>query len=79
MQAKPYDIIYVGSVKAVVCRALKDSSVDVIYFDGRQHICEGAKSEDGKWAFKHPGPDGSYADKISEYAPFIAALKASNL
>jgi len=74
----PYDIIYVGETKCVVCRKImmqsKQPFLEVVYInDANKAIGKQAYWGNGKWVF--PNQDGAYADKYSRFAPFIAHLK----
>ncbi len=81
-QVKPHDWIKIGEKKlknAVICWMRSDTSdiATVVYFDNKgEPIAEEAQCKGDYWDFVIQGPCGSYAKSLSQYAPFVATLKA---
>ncbi len=75
-ELKPYSFINIGTMSAVVSHMHGDGTFQVVYEQSPgRHIAEDAKFDGEKYAFCIDGPNGSYADRHSHYAPFISALK----
>jgi hypothetical protein len=72
----PYDWIYVGQLRAVVCTVRSKDRVEIVWLDDRNRaINEDAVWNGQAWQFASSGPSGGYADKNDRLAGFVSELR----